>query len=122
MKKVFITIFLCSAVSWGQFFETEETEEPTEFEKVFQPENKSTQTETEIFEYNLNIERRSEQILQLFNEPENPPYEEPDQGLDEDGDGPPNPSDDEVPIDQWTTFLLLAGLMLGGFYTLRLRP
>ncbi len=120
MKKIFITVFLWSAVSWGQFFEAEETENPSEFEKVFQPENKSTQAETEIFEYNLNIERRSEQILQLFNQPENPPYEEPDQGLDEEG-GPANPSDDEVPIDQWTAVLLLAGLMLGGFYTLRFK-
>ncbi len=121
MKKVFITVFLLSAFSRAQFFETEETEDPTEFEKVFQPENKIPQVETEIFEYNLNIERRSEQILQLFNESENPPYEEPDQGLDEDGDNPPNPGDEEVPINQWTKFLLLAGLLLGGFYILRPR-
>ena len=102
-----------SAVSRGQFFETEETEDPTEFEKVFQAENKNPQVETEIFKYNLNIERRSEQILELFNEPEYPAYEEPDQGLDEDGDNPANPGGEDVPVNQWIKFLLLGGAILG---------
>lgn len=73
MKILLIITLFTYSLTCGQFFETEETSYPTELEKVFQPKNQNHQTETEIFEYNLNIERRSEQILQLFNEPETPP-------------------------------------------------